>query len=155
MGNTIKQSDLIERISGTTIDIFNKFGEMYNTTKSCDYRDLLPAFTESLGLKLVVAPNTAKCIGKTDGKTLFIFEKWGMNTFYFAYFHELGHAVLHFVDGVPTDLPEEIKELEADIFAMYFCQALFPDNEESLLKIAQYNPIRAKKKLEVILDLGN
>ncbi len=134
-----------ERISEPSRLAYNKYVEFANGKKWADYKELLPAFAEHMGMRLIVKerPEGSIKIGEANGIDIYVYEKWGVNTFYFAYFHEMGHNVLHYLSyGVlRPNLVHREMEIEADLFAAFFMEALFPESKESTMRIMRANPI--------------
>ncbi len=133
--------DVVIKNTGEKLRLtFNSFAEFKNSRKFKDYQELLPAFSEHLGFELIVRPDETHKIGEADGKHIFVYEDWGTNTFFFSFFHELAHNLMHFENGKKIDRELNLMEKEADAFAAFFCCQLFPHHAEGFMKIAYDNP---------------
>jgi len=140
MENTYLTEGLIEKL-GTPVRLAHlQLETLWKSGIYKNYMDLLPAFAESLGYNLVVNPDESLKIGEANGKDIVVYEEWGMDSFYFSFFHELGHNILHFKDGFIIELDEERREWEADVFACFFCSELFPEHRERWVEIVERNP---------------
>lgn len=128
-----------------TYKTLTEFIEFKNSKKWRDYKELLPAFATYMGFNLIVKnPDEAKKkhqIGEANGKDIIVYEEWGFTTFYFSYFHEMGHNIMHFKNGVVINRDMGLIELEADTFSLMMCISIFPEQEENFRLIAHDNPV--------------
>jgi hypothetical protein len=151
MKNADEISESVEKAFNKVLPIFNKL--YTDRVNHPTYKELLPAFAESLGYTLHVLPENTPRVnekgqktvldGQTIGKDFFVYGEWGMNTFYFAYFHEIGHNLMHYngyelLEGTT----EKDREIEADIFALLFMNMLFPEHKKTNLTLARSNANR-------------
>jgi hypothetical protein len=135
--------NIMANTGNVVFETYNKFILFRNSRDWEDYKELLPAFAEHLGFKLIVEPDETKRLGRaTSGNQIIIYEEWGTLGFYFGYFHEMAHNLMHFnKDGFAIDRNKAQMEAEADAFATFFCHQLFPEHKAKFSKLAKDNPV--------------
>lgn len=113
-------------------------------------------FCETLGFTLhkLRKDRQEKCgypiIGQSNGKIIrLVAFKDTVDAF--AFFHELGHCILHF--GWHRMLPIKEMEYEADLFAKIVCQKIWVKEHRIFELIEMTNPLTETNKL--IINLKN
>ncbi|MEP2668901.1 MAG: hypothetical protein ABJH04_07895 [Cyclobacteriaceae bacterium] len=83
--------------------------------------------------------SSGKVGGTTDGQSISIdfTDNHGLN--YFLFWHEYAHFHLHF-EAPSIRLTLKEKEQEADIFATYMCDMMFPGMYDNWVSLARDNP---------------
>ncbi len=141
----IKESLIIESIQPHLTYALSEYQTLFNSRKWTDFKEFLPAFASHLNFNLIVkqpahAPEK-NLIGQANGKDIIVYQEWGYATFYFSYFHEMAHNLMHFKDGDVVSKTPEVIEVEADLFAFMMCRMIFPEAEDTFQKIAKNNPV--------------
>lgn len=121
----------------------NAYREFHNKYRSKDSIKMIPAYCECKGITLLNmdlgSAKDGKIGGTTDGSYIAIDFTDNHPLNYFLFWHEYAHYKLHF-DKAGNRLSVKIKEQEADIFATFMCDMIFPDNYERFVKFARENP---------------
>ena len=104
---------------------------------------ILEQIAEENNVKLIIRDYNPenKTLGTATSYTnniiLYLTSDWFLNTYVF--FHELAHLHLHCNCVTGASLPMNIKEKEADIYAAFMMNQLFPGNKEKIRDLFDHN----------------
>lgn len=119
--------------------------------KPDNWHEILKDICFSCGIKLVYTQSLPKA--PINGATRWISGKYPLiqmsgrykryDVFWFSFFHEIGHILLHgkkdvFLENIEYDDKETAKELEADAFASRIVLSL--EEEQEIIKNASFSP---------------
>jgi hypothetical protein len=134
----------INVLGSFTRSTFNEYAEFHNEWRSLKNSKLLISlWCKTKDIRLIDCRLPSKSNGKVGGTTngdyiaIDFTESDALN--FFLFWHEYAHFKLHFTKTAKR-LSLTTKEQEADVFAAYMCNQIFPGHYDAFVKFAKDNP---------------